>query len=199
MRYWRPWGAIADPSTSPIAAALNSRPKYVSAARLGLRRQPDNFADQVVRRVDVAALGDGNRPGTVQTGSHNVEASRRESDKSTARKIRRHERSGLLDCKRADLTDLLCNDTNVAVPIHSENPIALALRHVDGSRAIRRKRSRAAEGDLEGAFLGRRVQAPIAPARADEGRDCSIGCDSKDAVVTVFRCDDRAIREERPS
>ena len=77
--------------------------------------------------------------------------------------------------------------------------IALALRHVDGSRAIRRKRSRAAEGDLEGAFLGRRVQAPIAPARADEGRDCSIGCDSKDAVVTVFRCDDRAIREERPS
>src|SRR5207253_10148846 len=28
------WGAMADPSTSPLAAALNSRPKYVASTRL---------------------------------------------------------------------------------------------------------------------------------------------------------------------
>src|SRR5437867_11576406 len=28
------WGAMADPSSSPIAAALNSRPKYVVSASL---------------------------------------------------------------------------------------------------------------------------------------------------------------------
>ena len=28
------WGAMADPSTSPIAAALNSRPKYVASTSL---------------------------------------------------------------------------------------------------------------------------------------------------------------------
>ena len=28
------WGAMADPSTTPIAAALNSRPKYVASTSL---------------------------------------------------------------------------------------------------------------------------------------------------------------------
>src|SRR5437879_12171297 len=30
----RSWGAIADPTTNPIAAALNSRPKYVASTSL---------------------------------------------------------------------------------------------------------------------------------------------------------------------
>src|SRR5258708_25378786 len=34
------WGAMADPSTSPIAAALNSRPKHVASTSLADPRWP---------------------------------------------------------------------------------------------------------------------------------------------------------------
>jgi len=49
------WGAMADPSTSPIAAALNSRPKYVASTSLA----DPQWAGTTVLRGDVAAaVGD---------------------------------------------------------------------------------------------------------------------------------------------
>lgn len=49
------WGAVADPSTSPIAAALNSRPKYVASTSLTDPR----WAGTSVLTGDVAAaIGD---------------------------------------------------------------------------------------------------------------------------------------------
>jgi dihydrofolate reductase len=45
------WGAMADPSTSPIAAALNTRPKYVASTTLTDPR----WADTTVLSGDVAA------------------------------------------------------------------------------------------------------------------------------------------------
>jgi dihydrofolate reductase len=51
----RSWGAMADPSTSPIAAALNSRPKYVASTSLA----DPQWAGTTVLRGDVAtAIGD---------------------------------------------------------------------------------------------------------------------------------------------
>src|SRR5437867_1293006 len=49
------WGAMADPSTSPIAAALNSRPKYVASTSLA----DPQWAGTTVLHGDVAtAVGD---------------------------------------------------------------------------------------------------------------------------------------------
>jgi len=49
------WGAMADPSTSPIAAALNCRPKYVASTSLA----DPQWAGTTVLRGDVAAaVGD---------------------------------------------------------------------------------------------------------------------------------------------
>ena len=49
------WGAMADPSTSPIAAALNSRPKYVASTSLA----DPQWAGTTVLRGDIAtAVGD---------------------------------------------------------------------------------------------------------------------------------------------
>jgi len=49
------WGAMADPSTSPIAAALNSRPKYVASTSLAHPR----WAGTTVLHGDLAtAVGD---------------------------------------------------------------------------------------------------------------------------------------------
>jgi dihydrofolate reductase len=49
------WGAMADPSTSPIAAALNSRPKYVVSTSLA----DPQWAGTTVLHGDVAtAVGD---------------------------------------------------------------------------------------------------------------------------------------------
>ena len=49
------WGAMADPSTSPIAAALNSRPKYVASTSLA----NPQWAGTTVLHGDVAtAVGD---------------------------------------------------------------------------------------------------------------------------------------------
>jgi dihydrofolate reductase len=49
------WGAMADPSTSPIAAALNSRPKYVASTSL----TDPKWAGTTVLHGDVAAaVGD---------------------------------------------------------------------------------------------------------------------------------------------
>jgi dihydrofolate reductase len=45
------WGAMEDPSTSPIAAALNGRPKYVASTTLTDPR----WADTTVLSGDVAA------------------------------------------------------------------------------------------------------------------------------------------------
>jgi dihydrofolate reductase len=45
------WGAMADPSTSPIGAALNTRPKYVASTTLTDPR----WADTTVLSGDVAA------------------------------------------------------------------------------------------------------------------------------------------------
>lgn len=49
------WGAMTDPSTSPIAAALNSRPKYVASTSL----TDPQWAGTTVLNGDVAAaIGD---------------------------------------------------------------------------------------------------------------------------------------------
>ena len=49
------WGAMPDPSTSPIAAALNSRPKYVASTTLS----DPQWTGTTVLQGDVAsALGD---------------------------------------------------------------------------------------------------------------------------------------------
>ena len=47
----RSWGAVSDPSSSPIAAALNSRPKYVVSTSL----TDPQWADTSVLTGDVAA------------------------------------------------------------------------------------------------------------------------------------------------
>src|SRR5437667_9592395 len=55
----RSWGAMADPSTSPIAAALNSRPKYLASTSLA----DPHWAGTTVMHGDVAtAAGDLNAP-----------------------------------------------------------------------------------------------------------------------------------------
>ena len=48
------WGAMADPSTSPIAAALNSRPKYVASTSLA----DPQWAGTTVLHGDVATAVD---------------------------------------------------------------------------------------------------------------------------------------------
>src|SRR5438045_4485846 len=49
------WGAMADPSASPIAAALNRRPKYVASTSLA----DPQWAGTTVLRGDLAtAIGD---------------------------------------------------------------------------------------------------------------------------------------------
>src|SRR5947207_11960321 len=49
------WGAMADPSTSPIATALNSRPKYVASTSLA----DPHWAGTTVLHGDVATgVGD---------------------------------------------------------------------------------------------------------------------------------------------
>jgi dihydrofolate reductase len=45
------WGAVADPSINPIAAALNSRPKYVASTKL----TDPQWADTTVLSSDLAA------------------------------------------------------------------------------------------------------------------------------------------------
>src|SRR5207237_2913114 len=49
------WGAMADPSTSAIAAALNSRPKYVASTSLA---DPQWAATTVLRGDIATAVGD---------------------------------------------------------------------------------------------------------------------------------------------
>jgi dihydrofolate reductase len=49
------WGAMADPSTNPIAAALNSRPKYVASTSL---TDPKWAGTKVLTGDTAAAVGD---------------------------------------------------------------------------------------------------------------------------------------------
>src|SRR5438309_5924402 len=57
----RSWGAMADPSTNPIAAALNSRPKYVASTSLVRWLLANDLIDQLDLLTYPVVIGQGTR------------------------------------------------------------------------------------------------------------------------------------------